>query len=302
MNTVFVNNPIYNLSAGYTTHTSTSFKHDILNNYFVFGPASTGTDNTWFQIDKNQTIYSAGNLKDSNRDGALNGAATTPYWYQGTGTVLAARGRPRPASRRGWTPVGGPRGHVASGRRCREKVDALVISQVMTLGNGTAGTGAGTAGPDGGLYTTQTGTVFRTTATALLRGAPRRISTGRDAGRLGGGPHRVEPCRRRRHDQGARRLRAHRTLPETGWRRCTRRRRVAASTSTWPRTPPGSGRCRPGSSCPAPRTAPSRYRRTATPRDSRPRPGSTAWAHSPFRSPAATRPRSARRLAVLVGP
>ncbi len=43
-------NVLYNCSAGYTTHTSTTFKHDIVNNYFIFGPASTGTDNTWFQI------------------------------------------------------------------------------------------------------------------------------------------------------------------------------------------------------------------------------------------------------------
>ena len=88
INDVFVNNLLYNYSAGYTTHTSTNFTHDILNNYFVFGPASTGTDNTWYQVDKNQSIYYAGNLKDTNRDGTLNGAATTPYWYQGEGTVL----------------------------------------------------------------------------------------------------------------------------------------------------------------------------------------------------------------------
>ena len=82
---VFVNNVLYNDSAGYTTHTSTNFTHDILNNYFIFGPASTGTDNTWYQVDKNQSIYYAGNLKDTNLNGTLDGAATTPYWYQGTG-------------------------------------------------------------------------------------------------------------------------------------------------------------------------------------------------------------------------
>lgn len=39
----------------------------------------------------------------------------------------------------------------------RDEPDALVVSQVMTLGQGTAGTGAGTAGPSGGgLY--QSGT------------------------------------------------------------------------------------------------------------------------------------------------
>ena len=30
INTVFVNNVLYNHSAGYTTHTSTNFKHDVL--------------------------------------------------------------------------------------------------------------------------------------------------------------------------------------------------------------------------------------------------------------------------------
>jgi len=65
VNTVFVNNVLYNCSAGYTTHTSTPFSHDIINNYFIFGPASAGTDNTWYQVDKNQSIYYNGNLKDN---------------------------------------------------------------------------------------------------------------------------------------------------------------------------------------------------------------------------------------------
>jgi hypothetical protein len=40
----------------------------------------------------------------------------------------------------------------------RDPVDALIISQVMTLGKGTTGGGANTTGPDGGLYTSQTQT------------------------------------------------------------------------------------------------------------------------------------------------
>src|ERR1041385_2507193 len=40
VNTVFINNVLYNCDAGYTTHTSTTFSHDIVNNYFVAGPAS----------------------------------------------------------------------------------------------------------------------------------------------------------------------------------------------------------------------------------------------------------------------
>jgi hypothetical protein len=155
--TVFVNNVLYNYSAGYTTHTSTEFKHDLVNNYFIFGPASTGTDNTWFQVDKNQSIYYSGNLKDNNLNGALDGVATTPYWYQGTGTVLSsawsavattltARSRP----------TASPSLELA---RCRASpIDALVVSQLRTLGKGTTGTAANTAGPGGDLYTSQSQT------------------------------------------------------------------------------------------------------------------------------------------------
>ncbi|HVY38517.1 MAG TPA: hypothetical protein VHM31_11295, partial [Polyangia bacterium] len=159
VNTVFVNNLLYNDSAGYTTHTSTPFQHDILNNTFVFGPASTGTDNTWFQIDKNQAIYAAGNLKDTNLDGVLNGTATTPYWYQGTGTVLTGAWS---AETTATPPLDAPSAaRVAmsqAGALPRDPIDALVISQVMTLGKGTTGTEAGTVGPGSALYTSQTQT------------------------------------------------------------------------------------------------------------------------------------------------
>ena len=153
-NTVFVNNLLYNNSAGYTTHTSTEFSHDIVNNYFVFGPASTGTDNTWFQIDKNQSIYAAGNLKDTNRNGALDGAETTPYWYQGTGTVLS-----RSWSSESDSPLDAlSAARVAmslAGALPRDPLDSLIMNQVMTLGKGTTGTGANTTGPGGDLYTSQ---------------------------------------------------------------------------------------------------------------------------------------------------
>jgi len=153
---VFVNNVLYNVSAGYTTHTSTSFQHDIVNNYFIFGPASTGTDDTWFQIDKNQAIYASGNLKDTDLDGTLNGAATTPSWYQGTGTVLTSAWSPETTA---VAPLSAPAAArltmSQSGALPRDPLDALIISQVMTLGKGTAGTGAGTTGPGADLYTSQ---------------------------------------------------------------------------------------------------------------------------------------------------
>jgi hypothetical protein len=156
VDTVFVNNVLYNYSAGSTTHTSTSFKHDLLNNYFVFGPASQGTDNTWYQIDKNQSIYSAGNLKDTNLNGAFDGAATTPYWYQGTGTVLTNPWSSETTATPPLDALSAARVALSlAGAFPRDGMDALIMSQVMTLGKGTTGTGANTVGPAGALYTSQ---------------------------------------------------------------------------------------------------------------------------------------------------
>ena len=162
VNDVFINNLEYNNSAGYTTHTSTSFKHDIVNNYFVAGPGSSGgTSYPWFQVDNNQSIYCSGNYLDANRNGTLDGSLTNIYWYQGGGggTVLST-----PWS--SWTSIiptmstalAWRYGVSAAGAFPRDEVDALVISQLKTLASGTTGTGAGTVGPDGGLYTSQTQT------------------------------------------------------------------------------------------------------------------------------------------------
>ena len=180
-NTVFVNNVLYNDSAGYTTHTSTSFTHDILNNYFIFGPASTGTDNSWFQIDQNQSIYAAGNLKDTNLNGVLDGASTTPYWYQGTGTVLAA---PWSSETTAVAPLdASSAARVAmsqAGALPRDALDALVISQVMTLGKGTTGGGAGTAGPGSDLYTSQADTGLPNNGYGSIAGGTRPTDTDGD--------------------------------------------------------------------------------------------------------------------------
>ena len=146
INDTFINNAEYNNQGGYTTHTSTRFKHDLVNNYFVAGPSSGG-DFPWYQIDKNQSFYYAGNYYDSNKDAALNGAITTPYWYQGVGTVLTA-----PWS--SWTAViptvpaalAWRYDLSAAGAFPRDDVDSLIISQMQSLGT------------SGQIYTSQTQT------------------------------------------------------------------------------------------------------------------------------------------------
>ena len=154
-NTVFVNNVNYNYEAAYTTHTGTDFKHDIVNNYFVFGPASTGTDNTWFQVDKNQAMYYSGNVKDKTLDGTLSGSETTPSWYQGPGTILTAPWSPVTTSVPAYSAATAFRLVTSrSGALPYDQMDSLVWSQVNTLGKGAAGQGAGTTGP-ASLYTSQ---------------------------------------------------------------------------------------------------------------------------------------------------
>jgi autotransporter-associated beta strand protein len=158
INDVFVNNVLYNCSAGYTTHTSTDFSHDIVNNYFIAGPAS-GSDFPWYQVDNNQSIFYTGNLYDFDSDGTLSGSITTPYWYQGGGTVLSAPWSSITTNVPIYSTASAYRIAVSqAGALPRDPIDDLVISQVKTLGNGTTGTGTGTVGPNGSLYTSQTQT------------------------------------------------------------------------------------------------------------------------------------------------
>ena len=132
INDVFVNNILYNFEAGYTTHTSTHFNHDIVNNYFVYGP--TGK-NEWFQVDKNQSIYASGNLIDTNKDGVLNGTASSIYYYQGAGEELSkpwnelTTSGPMLSAASAWRYV-----NSQSGVLPYDDIDSLIWHQVGTLG------------------------------------------------------------------------------------------------------------------------------------------------------------------------
>ena len=132
INDVFVNNILYNFEAGYTTHTSTHFNHDIVNNYFVYGPAGK---NEWFQVDKNQSIYASGNLIDKDRDGKLNGTASSIYYYQGAGEELSkpwselTTNGPMLSAASAWRYV-----NSQSGVLPYDDIDSLIWHQVGTLG------------------------------------------------------------------------------------------------------------------------------------------------------------------------
>lgn len=181
INDLFINNVLYNCSAGYTTHTSTEFSHDIVNNYFIAGPAS-GSNLPWYQVDNNQSIYCSGNYYDSDRDGALGGSLTTVYWYQGPpyGTVLTSPWSSLTSTSVLYSARTAFRVAVSrAGAWPRDAMDDLVISQVKTLGYGPVGPGAATAGPDGALYTSQTQTGLPNNGYGIIAGgAPPQDSDG----------------------------------------------------------------------------------------------------------------------------
>jgi hypothetical protein len=62
----------------------------------------------------------------------------------------------------------------------RDPIDALIVSQVMTLGKGTTGTGANTVGPGDALYTSQTETGLPNNGYGSIAGGTRPTDTDND--------------------------------------------------------------------------------------------------------------------------
>jgi hypothetical protein len=131
-NDQYIDNIIYNYQAAYTVaDTSGDFSHDILDNYFITGPSTTSPSDCFYQMDSNQSVYSTGNLLDSNKDGTLNGSSVSPSgvivlsspWSSTTSSIPTLSAANAYAS-----------DIVFSGALPHDQVDALVISQVQSLG------------------------------------------------------------------------------------------------------------------------------------------------------------------------
>ncbi|HTS18895.1 MAG TPA: autotransporter-associated beta strand repeat-containing protein [Verrucomicrobiae bacterium] len=178
INTIYVNNVVYNYELGYTVaNTSGVFSHDIVNNYFITGPATTTPSDDFFQMNANQSIYSVGNLLDSNDDGSLNGSPTAPSGV----TVLSSPWSPLTTNIPTFaTPTAFRYDVSASGVQPPDQVDALVIGQVMSLGNGSTGTVAGTAGPGTSLYTSESQTGLGNGGYGVINGGPALVDTDGD--------------------------------------------------------------------------------------------------------------------------
>ena len=147
VNTIFINNLVNNFQAGYTVaNTGGNFSHDIVNNYFIVGPATSSDGDDFFQFDSNQSVYSSGNLENTAKNGSLSGGATAP----GGVTVLNSPWSPVTTNVPTFPTYTAYRYDVSmAGALPRDQVDQNVMADVTSLG---------TAGAGGGLWTSQTST------------------------------------------------------------------------------------------------------------------------------------------------
>lgn len=132
-NTQYINNIVYDYQAGYTSgNTGGYFSHDIVNNYFISGPATTSPNNAYYQMNNKQSVYAVGNYLDTNEDGVLNGVeknivgsslVLTQPWSSTTTTIPTLS-----------TAEAFPSVVAFSGAFPRDEVDAFVVSDVNSIG------------------------------------------------------------------------------------------------------------------------------------------------------------------------
>jgi autotransporter-associated beta strand protein len=137
----YINNVVYNwgateaLSGG---HSSANWYEDIINNYFIKGPSSSNTIAGEFS--STDMVYQTGNMKDTDKNGTLNGVAmttadfstptftSTPYNNPTVAvtTDTATNAYYRVVASAGATPQN------------RDPVDTRLINQVLSLGTSGA--------------------------------------------------------------------------------------------------------------------------------------------------------------------
>ncbi|KAK7943331.1 polysaccharide lyase family 1 protein [Apiospora aurea] len=124
--TQFVNNVVYDFQSAYTAGNSGgTFRHDILNNYFIAGPSSTDPrKGVFFQMNDNQAVFAAGNMLDADKDGRLRARSRTPST--------------RPARSKGLASMSAADAYAYvvanAGAMPRDELDAFVVDSVKSLG------------------------------------------------------------------------------------------------------------------------------------------------------------------------
>lgn len=167
-NTQFVDNVVYNYQYAYCAgDTSGVFWHDLVHNYFIAGPRTNTVSNYFYQMNAGQTVYSNGNLADTNKDGTLNG---TDAGYGGGTTHATSANSPDTASLP-TTSAAATYTSVLAGAGCslhRDQVDALVVADVKSLGKA------------GDLWSSQTATGLGNSGYGTLAGGTAPVDTDKD--------------------------------------------------------------------------------------------------------------------------
>ncbi|KAF2233064.1 polysaccharide lyase family 1 protein [Viridothelium virens] len=157
-NTQYVNNIVYNYQAAYTSaNTGGYFSHDIINNYFIAGPSTSSAGDDYYQMDNKQSVYATGNFLDSNKDGALNGAAANSV---GSAVVLS---KPWASTSLGLATNSAAAAVTSvlanAGATPRDEVDTFAVNTVKSYGkSGTIYKSQADTGLSNGGYGTLTAT------------------------------------------------------------------------------------------------------------------------------------------------
>jgi hypothetical protein len=146
----YINNVVYNWGGGgglIGGHSSADWYEDVINNYFIAGPANTGSFLS--QYASTDRVFHQGNLVDVDRDGKLGGRAVADADFKGDTPPTferAAHNRPSvPVAV--LTPQAAYESIAAQAGVCqrRDTVDRRLIDQLRSLGT----SGAILAGEDG---------------------------------------------------------------------------------------------------------------------------------------------------------
>ncbi|KAI9691755.1 MAG: hypothetical protein M1822_007827 [Bathelium mastoideum] len=156
--TQYVDNVVYNYQAAYTSaNTGGYFSHDIINNYFIAGPSTSSAGDDYYQMDAQQSVYATGNFLDSNKDGALNGAAANSV---GSAVVLS---KPWASTSLGLATNSAAAAVTSvlanAGATPRDEVDTFAVNTVKSYGkSGTIYKSQADTGLSNGGYGTLTAT------------------------------------------------------------------------------------------------------------------------------------------------
>jgi autotransporter-associated beta strand protein len=137
----YINNVVYNwgvteaLSGG---HSSADWYEDIINNYFIKGPSSSTTIAGEFS--STDMVYQTGNLKDTDRNGTLNGTAMSTSDFSTPTFTSTAYNNPAiavttdSATSAYYKVVAG----AGATPQNRDPVDTRLVNQVLSLGTSGA--------------------------------------------------------------------------------------------------------------------------------------------------------------------